>query len=401
MPIEHPEPTDATVKELYANAFGCANPQCKDPLYRVNPDETRTLNSRVAHICARRENGPRWDPGMPLEENRSVGKLLLMCIPHSYEVDDPQRVHLFPIELLRSWKEQQLAEYDRTRNGWQLTDAEAEEVIRESYKAEVIIQGDTLNLGAQGGQAPGAGGAGGTAIGRGATGGKGGPGGPITINSGGQPGAAPGAGGGGASAIDPESELLWRGPGRTPTVGQHEYVGADSQGGGDTTFSDAEGNVLLRAKGGQPAQAGTGIRSTSNKFSVSTLMLANAVELTGSLISVLNAGFAYYNILNINDQVRFVGLAILEGGGVPPGEYAFTVQVRAPDSTIACTTTPVFRIVKSGDINRIILHFWMFVQVSEFGMWTIAVLHDSRELAHLPVAIQQGVSGTTALSDQG
>jgi hypothetical protein len=128
-------------------------------------------------------------------------------------------------------------------------------------------------------------------------------------------------------------------------------------------------------------------------------MLANAVEATGALISVLNGGFAYYNVLNINDQVRFVGLAIFEGGGVPPGEYAFTVQVRVPDTTIAYTTTPVFRIVKSGDINRIILHFWMSVQVSEFGMWTIVVLHDSRELAHLPVAIQQGVSGTSALSD--
>ena len=142
------------MKELYANAFGCANPQCKASLYRVNSDETRSLNSRVAHICARRENGPRWDPEMSPEENRSVGNLLMMCIPHSYEVDDPQRVHLFSKELLRSWKERQLAEYDETRKGWQLTDAEAEEVIRESYASEVIIQGDTINLGGQGGQAP-------------------------------------------------------------------------------------------------------------------------------------------------------------------------------------------------------------------------------------------------------
>jgi hypothetical protein len=70
---------------------------------------------------------------MSEEENRAVGNLLLMCIPHSYEVDDPQRVRLYPKELLRSWKEQQLAEYDRTRAGWLPTDAEAEEVIRESY----------------------------------------------------------------------------------------------------------------------------------------------------------------------------------------------------------------------------------------------------------------------------
>ena len=400
MPIEHPAPSEATVKELYANAFGCANPQCKASLYSVNSDETRTLNSRVAHICARRENGPRWDREMSPEENRSVGNLLLMCIPHSYEVDDPQRVRLYSKELLRSWKEQQLAEYDRTREGWQLTDAEAEEVIRESLTAEVIIQGDTINLGAQGGQAPGAGGAGGTALGRGATAGRGGPGGPITFNLGGLPGEAPGAGGGGASSIDPESELLWRGPGRTPTLGQHEYLGMDGRGGGDTTISDAEGNVLLRAKGGQAALAGSGIRSTSDGFTVSTLLLANHIKIIGAYFSLLSGGFAHYNALNLNDQLTFVGLVVFEGGGVQEGEYAFTIQVHAPDGAIENTATHVFRIARTGDINRIILQFSAVIQVRAFGLWTIVVLHENRVLMHLPIAIQQGVPGkTTALSE--
>jgi hypothetical protein len=400
LPIEHLAPSEATVKELYANAFGCANPQCKAPLYRVNSDETRSLNSRVAHICARRENGPRWDPEMSEEENRAVGNLLLMCIPHSYEVDDPQRVRLYPKELLRSWKTQQLAEYDQTRDGWLLTDAEAEEVIRESYTAEVIIQGETINLGAQGGQAPSAGGAGGTAIGRGAIAGRGGPGGPITFNLGGLPGEAPGAGGGGASLIDPESELLWRGPGRTPTIGQHEYLGIDSRGGGDTTISDAEGNVLLRAKGGQAALACSGVRSTNDKFTVSSLLLANHIEIIGAYFSLLSGGFAHHNVLNLNDHLTFVGLTIFEGGGVQEGEYAFTIQIRAPDGTIANTATHAFRIVRAGDINRIILQFSMPIQVYAFGLWTIVVLHNNRVLMHLPIAIQQGIPGkTTALSE--
>jgi hypothetical protein len=400
LPIEHPPPTEAAVKELYANAIGCANPQCKAPLYRLNSDDTRTLNSRVAHICARRENGPRWDTEMSSEENRSVSNLLVMCIPHSYEVDDPQRVHLFSKKLLRSWKERQLAEYDETRNGWRLTDAEAEEVIRESYAAEVIIQGDTINLGGQGGQAPSAGGAGGTAIGRGAIGGRGGPGGPMTINLGGGPGEAPGAGGGGAAGINPESELLWRGPGRTPTVGRHEYLGMDSQGGGDTTISDAEGNVLLRAKGGQAALAGSGIRSTSDRFTVSALLLANHIEVIGAYVSLLSGGFAHYNVLNLNDQLTFVGLIVFEGGGVQEGEYAFTIQVLAPDGTIANTATPVFRVVRTGDIVRIILQFSMPAQVVTFGMWMIIALHESRVLMRLPVAIQQGITGeTTAFSE--
>jgi hypothetical protein len=400
LPIEHPLPTDATVKELYGNAFGCANPRCKDSLFRLNSDGTRTLNSRVTHICSRRENGPRWDREMSPDENRSVANLLLMCIPHAYEVDDLQRVQLYPKELLHSWKEQQLAEYDKTRSGWQLTDAEAEEVIRESYAAEVIIQGDAVNLGGQGGQAPSAGGAGGSAIGRGAIGGKGGPGGPITISLGGLPGAAPGAGGGAAGGIDPESPLLWRGPGRTPTVGQHEFLGTDAAGGGDTTFGPDDTSRVLRARGGPGGRAGSGVRSTSDRLTVSALVLANHVEITGTYVSLLSGGFAHYNVLNLDDQLTFVGLIIFEGGSVPEGEYAFTVQALRPDATIENSATYVFKIVKPGDILRMILQFSMSVQVKNFGMWTIVVEHEGRELTRLPVAIQQGMPGkTTALSE--
>jgi hypothetical protein len=36
--IEHREPTVATVKELYANAWLCGKPECMRPLYRVDPE---------------------------------------------------------------------------------------------------------------------------------------------------------------------------------------------------------------------------------------------------------------------------------------------------------------------------------------------------------------------------
>jgi hypothetical protein len=174
----------------------------------------------------------------------------------------------------------------------------------------------------------------------------------------------------------------------------------DGQGGGDTTISDTEGNVLLRAKGGQAALAGSGIRSTSDRFSVSTLLLANHVEITGAYVSLLSGGFAHYNVLNLNDQLTFVGLIVFEAGGAPEGEYAFIIRAIAPDSTIAYTAIHVFRIIRTGDIIRIILQFSMSVQVKTFGMWTIVVLHEGRELMRLPVAIQQGISGkTTALSE--
>lgn len=177
MPESHPEVTDATAKELYANAINCAFPGCGRPLYRVNDDGSRTLNSRIAHIHARQENGPRWDPEMSAQANRSGANLLLLCIEHADEVDQPQRVKLYPPNMLREWKRQQLDLYDSLRTGWQITQDEAEEVIRESTALEVSILAETLNLGGAGGQAPSAGGGGGAAIGHGAKGGAGGPGG--------------------------------------------------------------------------------------------------------------------------------------------------------------------------------------------------------------------------------
>lgn len=59
----HPPPISRTVKELYGNALRCAFPNCMELLYKGNGEaQPRMLNSQVAHICSRREGGPRWRP---------------------------------------------------------------------------------------------------------------------------------------------------------------------------------------------------------------------------------------------------------------------------------------------------------------------------------------------------
>jgi hypothetical protein len=102
------------------------------PLYRLNNDTGEwILNSRVAHIHARSEGGPRWDPQMSEEANRSADNLLPLCEEHAYEVDaTPQH---FPADLLHEWKRHQLAEYADLRKSWPLSDAEAAEVAAESF----------------------------------------------------------------------------------------------------------------------------------------------------------------------------------------------------------------------------------------------------------------------------
>jgi hypothetical protein len=391
MPKSHPEVTDATAKELYANAINCAFPGCGRPLYRVNDDESRTLNSRIAHIHARQENGPRWDSGMLAETNRSAANLLLLCIEHADEVDQPQRVKLYPPDMLREWKRQQLAHYDSLRTGWQISQDEAEEVIRESTALEVSILAETLNLGGTGGQALSAGGGGGEAIGLGAKGGAGGPGGSMRINLRGQDGAAPSAGGGGAGFIDPDSPLLRHGGSQMPTFGESSFVGVDGQDGGDTTFGPVDDGTVVRAKGGPGGKVGSGDRSKSDKIVASSLILANYVEFQGSFTYITGAGFQCYNVLNLEDRLNFSGAAVLECGGVPPGEYALTIEAHDPENTVASAITLVFQISQSGDMLRVSCKFSFPATITKFGMWTIVARHEDRELGRLPIVIKRGV----------
>ncbi len=115
------------VRKLYGSAFRCAHPGCSRPLYKVS-DETGDLllNSRVAHIHARRKGGPRWVE-MPAEQNREFSNLLLLCIEHSYEIDENPGP--FPAEVLREWKAAQIAEYEQIQRSWNISDDEASEAL--------------------------------------------------------------------------------------------------------------------------------------------------------------------------------------------------------------------------------------------------------------------------------
>jgi hypothetical protein len=151
--VEHPKPTLSTVRQLYGSAFRCAHPDCMKPLYKL-ADETgdRVLNSRIAHIHARREGGPRWIT-MTADDNRAFDNLVLLCIEHSYEVDE--HADRFPAELLRQWKTAQIAEYDSVQRSWPINDDEAAEVLfaSESFDAlhalttvEVVRRVEALRL---------------------------------------------------------------------------------------------------------------------------------------------------------------------------------------------------------------------------------------------------------------
>src|SRR5260370_13299281 len=143
-PGDYPVPTPATIKELYGTAFRCAHPDCSKPPYRcANDSGERIPNSRVAHIHGRRRNGPRCKLMDP-EENRRHKNLLVLCIEHSYEVDDKELEIRYPAELLLGWKAKQLKEYDDIQRSWPLSDSEAAEVVSASFGATIAVQAEAV-----------------------------------------------------------------------------------------------------------------------------------------------------------------------------------------------------------------------------------------------------------------
>lgn len=144
MNTAYPLPTPSTVRQLYGSAFRCAHPECSRPLYKLSDDTgDRLLNSRVAHIHARRKGGPRWLE-MTADENRAFDNLVLLCIEHSYEIDETPE--LFPADLLREWKAAQIAEHDRLQRNWPINDDEATEVLVASESFDALHAPSTVEL---------------------------------------------------------------------------------------------------------------------------------------------------------------------------------------------------------------------------------------------------------------
>ncbi|WP_409436480.1 hypothetical protein [Mycobacterium sp. SMC-14] len=81
---------------------------------------------------------------MPAEENRAFGNLVLLCIEHSYEVDEAP--DLFPADMLREWKAAQIAEYDRLQRSWPINDDEATEVLVASESFDALHAPSTVEL---------------------------------------------------------------------------------------------------------------------------------------------------------------------------------------------------------------------------------------------------------------
>lgn len=438
MAIEHPSPTEATVKSLYAQSFGCAFEDCRRPLYRVD-DETgiRTLNSRVCHIHARREGGPRWDRNQPAELNRSAENLVLMCVEHATVIDDPRMLSSYPPERLRQLKQSQLEEYDRIQQGWILNTEMAQQAIAASVPpADVLITDSKVSLGGEGGNAPGAGGGGGGAIGRGARGGRGGSGGEYHVDHGAfsLPWAedapshlnsseltalgvdfVPGAGGGGAGAIGEGvtggdggdggncvsglidlSQLRHAGFQRVECVIGRE--GENGTNGGDTivNFLAEDGRVLktILAAGGQGGGtkipegcAEVGPSDVASKFRISTLLVANSLEIREGLFFMLGADWDNYSAPHLPvDAVWPVAYSFRWEAFEWTEPRAVFLSLLRPDGSEA-VSQPLIIPIESGPAGMWRGCCGLNIKLDGEGLWAVRLHSGGLLLGQIPIAV--------------
>lgn len=378
MPIEHPKPKLTTIKELYARAIKCGFKDCTEPLFLDHGNgSNRSLNSRISHICARSEGGPRWDAKMSPEENRSADNLILMCLKHADEIDQKNREAHYTPDRLRAWKKEQINSYEIALKGCPISDDEAMEALSH-LETKIFISANTINMGGAGGVNGGSGG-GGAAIGPGALGGDGGS--ISKINLDGAPGLGPGSGGGGGGAIAPGSFLD-----RTDhnaIVGDGHSIGTDGNDGGDTSV----GSIV--AKGGQGGLSGRGARVNSDILRVSSLMPINSCEIREGLAFILGGAWDTVYLLNIDTWHTFAFLAVFEAGGITESVLTGTAEIIDPRGKICEKQSFPITIAKSGDIVRIKRCVQVSVLIHSFGRWSVALRSGERELARVDFLIRR------------
>jgi len=79
----------------------CAAPDCTRPLIARDGE---TIVSKICHIEAANENGPRFNPDMEEDERRHFDNLILLCDECHSIIDNKENEGKYPVALLKEWK---------------------------------------------------------------------------------------------------------------------------------------------------------------------------------------------------------------------------------------------------------------------------------------------------------
>lgn len=305
---------------------------------------------------------------------------------------------MYPAPLLHKWKVAQIDEYlhavagagsDRDV-GYRLSDQEAAEVIKASEPStNIALTADVIQVGGTGGSHGGGGGGGGV-VGTG-VGGPGGGGGGVLKNFSldGLPGKYPGGGGGGGGGVPLPKSVQRQ---RIPHQGSEGYgyiAGTDGAYGGDATIA-IDGVVVLAAQGGPGGLAGSGIRVTSDRLAVSTVLLASYIKLMPhGLTTLVDAGWSSISVLDIPSPQILPVLCVIEAGGVEAGEYTVIFELCKPSGHVQTRTSVGLVVERPGDVLRVQYVFELSGTVDVLGVWQIAIRSELALLAVLDLLVKQ------------
>lgn len=79
----------------------CAAPDCDRKLIARDGE---TIVSKICHIEAASENGPRFNPEMDDDDRRHFNNLILLCDECHNIIDNIENEEKYPVVLLKSWK---------------------------------------------------------------------------------------------------------------------------------------------------------------------------------------------------------------------------------------------------------------------------------------------------------
>ena len=79
----------------------CASPECSRSLIAR---DNESIISKICHIEAASENGPRYNPNMTDDERRHFNNLILLCDECHTIIDNKENEENYPVSILREWK---------------------------------------------------------------------------------------------------------------------------------------------------------------------------------------------------------------------------------------------------------------------------------------------------------
>ena len=94
-----------TISKLIVNAGGrCSFLGCNEYLLKDSLTLKKYNASNVAHIIARKINGPRGNNPLPLSKRNEIDNLILVCRKHHALIDNREYANKYPIDLLLKYK---------------------------------------------------------------------------------------------------------------------------------------------------------------------------------------------------------------------------------------------------------------------------------------------------------